>query len=750
MRAVKSYIHMKLKSRIFQAIVLIFILLFQIQLTSAQVAKKDTTHVRLEEVVIIAPTFPRANEGESQKIEILGKKELQNTQSQTTADLVQNISGVTMQKSQQGGGSPIIRGFESNRILLLVDGIRLNNLISRGGHLQNILLLSTEQLDRIEVVNGAASTLYGNDALGGAICAFTPGPLFPTNGSKNLLIGAHMRLASVNYEKNAALKIQYSNDRWYSLSSFHFVKFNDLKMGKNKNPFADDFFGLRNYYVDRINDKDTLVKNKDPFLQVKSFYSQYNVLQKIGFKASESTTHEFTFLHSKSSDVARYDRLTDLNANGYLKYAEWYYGPQSLSLFAYHLKHKNESRYFQKVDFNLHHQVFQESRHQRLWQSDLRDHRQEKVKTFGSRFTAMHKGQKSELQVGYDLNFNSLRSSAFRENILTLQNSDLDTRYPDGNNRYMEIAAHVFHAYQYNDDLKLNGGLRIGYANLFSTLKDTMFFQLPFRQIHQKNFLYAASIGAVLKLDTYTQITGNISTGYRVPNVDDLSKIFESSPGNLIVPNPNLKPESTINYEIGLTQYFLKRDWNLQLFYTDYRIKIALNEFQYQEQDSIFYQGAWSRVLANQNNDKAYIYGFQFTFNQKLSNDLGVHAQGSYTFGRIQNDSLDVPLDHISPFTMRIGVHIEYQKTFTQFYLQGQSKKKLIDYSSSGEDNLAYSDPNGSPAWFTVNLKTSYSPLSNITIHAGIENILDTQYRTFASGINAPGRNFYLGLSLNP
>ena len=82
--------------------------------------------------------------------------------------------------------------------------------------------------------------------------------------------------------------------------------------------------------------------------------------------------------------------------------------------------------------------------------------------------------------------------------------------------------------------------------------------------------------------------------------------------------------------------------------------------------------------------------------------------------------------------------------------MSAKSGKKLKEYSGSGEDNLQYATADGMPAWFTLNLKASYQPHKNIAILAGFENMLDTQYRTFASGINSPGRNIYLSLKWSP
>lgn len=72
-----------------------------------------------------------------------------------------------------------------------------------------------------------------------------------------------------------------------------------------------------------------------------------------------------------------------------------------------------------------------------------------------------------------------------------------------------------------------------------------------------------------------------------------------------------------------------------------------------------------------------------------------------------------------------------------------------MDYTNRVVVNLQYATKDGMPAWFTLNLKAAYQPHKNITLMAGFENMLDTQYRTFASGINSAGRNIYLTLKVN-
>ena len=134
----------------------------------------------LNEVVISASKFQQSKKEVSQNIISINSKEVQISNPQTSADLLSNSGRVFVQKSQQGGSSPVIRGFEASRVLLVVDGIRLNNAIYRAGHLQNVITVDQNLLERIEVLYGPSSTLYGSDALGGVIHMRTKQPIFST------------------------------------------------------------------------------------------------------------------------------------------------------------------------------------------------------------------------------------------------------------------------------------------------------------------------------------------------------------------------------------------------------------------------------------------------------------------------------------------------------------------------------------------------------------------------------------------
>jgi hemoglobin/transferrin/lactoferrin receptor protein len=717
------------------------------QLAHSQINPKDSASIRminLNEVVISVNKIEESKRTVAQYVEVLTAKEIASSQSQTTAELLSNAAGVFVQKSQLGGGSPVLRGFEASRIVLVVDGVRMNNIIYRAGHLQNVITLDNNILDRTEILFGPSSTVYGSDALGGVVHFYTRKPMLAIDGKKmNIGMNFLSRYGSVDNELTNHLDFNIGTRKFASLTSVTYSRFDDLIGGKNQNPFYTSSFGERPYYAERINGQDSLVKNSDRYKQVQSGYSQYDILEKLLFQQNENLSHGFNIQFSNSTDVPRYDRLTDPKGSG-LSYAQWYYGPQTRLLTAYNLNRKDPGSKFQNIHLGVNYQNIEESRHTRKFGNDNLSHRTEKVNVLGVDLEFQRIKKSNNIRFGFDGQFNTLKSTANNENIVTGSISPLDTRYPDGDNTMMNAALYFSHTWEINDKLILTDGLRAGFSMLHSTFVDTSFYHFPFTEVTQNTPVYSGSIGIINNPTDDWKLSLLFSTGFRVPNVDDLSKVFESSAGSVIVPNPDLKPEQTFNSELGITKFFDGHTrWENSIYYTRFFDAIVTDKFTFNGQDSIMYDGQMSQVMANQNKKNAYIYGFSSAITSQCNENFLLSFMMSYTYGRIKTDSSDYPLDHIPPFMARLQLTYNYKNFSSDFFVNYNGWKKMKNYNLNGEDNEQYAPPEGTPAWFTVNFRASYKVYKMITLQAGVDNIFDTQYRTFASGINAPGRNIY-------
>ncbi len=713
--------------------------------------------IRLHEVTVSADRHLTAKRMDSRPTFTITSERIAQTNPQTSADLLTADGMLTVQKSQFGGGSPSIRGFESSRVLLLVDGVRMNNLIYRGGHLQNVITIDPSAIDKIDILYGPASVVYGSDALGGAIAFHTKKPELADDGV--LFKGtAFTRYGTACNETTWHLDFNIAGPRIASFTSLSFSRFGDLKSGRSSNPFMkDDEYIHRQYSVVHADGKDLLVPNPHYWNEIESGYCQYDILQKFLIRQSDRISHLVNFQFSNTGDIPRYDRLTDMKKDK-PKFAQWYYGPQTRLMGAYTMTLEN----YLGADLasaTLSYQNVRESRNNRKLDDPWLGSRNERVNILSLTTDWVKELGRHTLRAGIDGSLQFLKSTAYRTDIDTGERKSLDTRYPDGHNHMHNIDLFVMHRWAIDSRWAMNEGIRVGYSSLRSTFVSDEFFPLLSHDVgtvRQDNPTYCANIGITFKPSREWLLGFDLSTGYRVPNIDDIAKVFDSQPGMVVMPNPDIKPEKTVSASLNAS--FTKNEiveWETSLFGTYMFDAIALAPAFFDGKDKIEYDGEMSDVYSSRNNRLAYVLGVSSNINVRFSRYFSANASVNYAYGNIlgRNGEKRMPLDHVAPLFGRVGITYATaaDKIRAEFFSLFNGKKPLSRYNLNGEDNIQYAtvkglDGDGLPAWFTLNLRVSYRPHTAVTIQGGIDNILDTEYRTFASGINAPGRNFFVAL----
>lgn len=701
------------------------------------------------ETVVSANRTLEKRKDVAQKIEVIRASELQFQQHTSMADVLSNTGSVFVQKSQLGGGSPIIRGFETNKILMVVDGVRMNNAIYRGGHLQNCITLDQATMDRVELVFGPGSVMYGSDAIGGVMSFQTKKPLFSSTNQTLVKSGAYLRgfSASAGFATNAQVNV--ANRRFASLTSISYACYGDLRQGSKRSEAIGDL-GYRPWYVSSINGVDSMVLNADSSLQVGSGYNQYDVLQKFSFRQKQGVIHHLNFQLSNSSHVNRYDRLTQMS-NSAPKYAEWYYGPQFRLLAAYTLELNHQTKCYDNARIILAYQGIEESRIDRKFNSSTKNHRIENLDIYSFNADFMKKMGANEFRYGAEAYLNLVNSTAFAENIFTGAQSALDTRYPDGGSSMKGAALYASHTYELSDQLIINDGIRLSQVGLSATFNDQTFFPFPFSQIQQNHLALNGNIGIIYLPTSKLRLVVNASTAFRAPNIDDLTKVFESVPGSVIVPNPNLLAEYAYNGEFGMQYEVLKNTTiGATLYQTWLTNALTVQQGTFNGSDSVLYDGQVSAVLTTTNAGKAKVQGVEAFLNAQITPKWNVFSSFNYTNGRILNNTETSPLDHIAPAFGKVSVKYSpnYKLRLEGFALYS-GWKHFEDYNLIGEDNFDYATPDGMPSWYTLNLRANYNINKNISLQMACENILNQNYRMFASNISAPGRNFILTLRGN-
>lgn len=710
----------------------------------------DTSQIHnlsIEEVVISANKFKEKKKNVVQKIETLSQKEIEFSMPQTSATMLEQTGNVFVQRSQAGGGSPVLRGFEANRVLMIIDGVRMNNAIYRGGHLQNSITVDNNLLEKVEVLYGPSSTLYGSDALGGVITFKTKKPTLADWRGNNYGANMMTRYSSANNEATGHIDFNIGLKRFASLTSVSYSKFDDTRQGNTRNPFYPAL-GIRNQYVERVGDSDKVLLNPDPNVQKYTGYSQVDLMQKFLYQQNQHIQHVLNVQYSTTSDIPRYDRLTDIR-NGTLRYAEWYYGPQDRFLTAYQLDAENLSGFFNEINAGVNYQYIAESRHQRSLNDDVKHNRIEQLNIVGYNVDLRKMMNKHELIVGTDGQYNNVHSTAYSNNLITGTRTPTDTRYPDGGSNMYYGALYAQHIWKIaGGKVVMNDGVRLNYVSLNARFNDKTFFPFSYNIASQQNTAVSGNLGLVFMPVDKWRFTISGATGFRAPNIDDMGKVFESVSGEiLIVPNPNLQPEYTYNADLGIS-YTDNKHIKVELngFYTWFRNAIVATAFTLDGEDSIMYDGKLTQVVANQNAASAYLYGTNASITLKLIPRVTFYSTLNYTFGRYTNANTTVPLDHIPPIFGKTSLMYKQKRFEGEFYAMYNGWKHLSEYSPSGEDNLKYATTLGMPAWYTLNIRAGYHLNDNLSVQLALENIQDRNYRVFASGVSAPGRNFVISV----
>lgn len=694
----------------------------------------------MDEVVVSANRWEQFEEEIPQQITEIEKKEISLAEPSTTADILSINSQVFVQKSQLGGGSPMIRGFAANGVLIVIDGVRMNNAIYRSGNLQNVISLDPASIEKAEVVFGPSSVVYGSDALGGVMDFHTKVAPFADGDYLGISTGGFARYSSANNGISGNYHLEFNQPNFSSFSSLSYRKFGDLRTGSRR---TDDFpdFGKRFEYIERRGNTDVIVQNDKENLQRPSGYDQYNFLQKFRWKMGSFSELGYSFYYSSSSDIPRYDRLIERDGNDDLRNAEWYYGPQLWQMHSFQNKFTYPNTFFDQLKLTTALQIMEESRYDRRYQSDILRSRKEKVNILSINADAYKSlGFNNELYYGLEVVTNDVASTAETTDIVTQQKGALSTRYPDGGSDYNTLAAYLSIKQNLSSRLIFNSGVRYTYTKLISKFEDDTFYNFPFDEIKLSNGALTGNLGLVYLPGNGWKFNTLVSSGFRAPNVDDVGKVFDSEPGAVVVPNPDLKPEYSYNVEYGISKSIGEKfQFNFVNYYSFLRDALVRRPFTFDGQSQIMYDGILSDVFAEQNAGEAFIWGFSLTGQWKMQNGLAVNGSVTYTQGEDTIEKL--PLRHVTPLFGELGMTMNVKQLTSTFKVKFSGGIAFEDLAPSEKAKTHLYTADGALAWYTINIYNSYKLSDYYSINFNLENILDTHYRPYSSGISAPGFN---------
>jgi outer membrane receptor protein involved in Fe transport len=689
------------------------IIFSNIAVTSNTVTNLDTLFLEAQvfntsSVIVTASRQARLTNELSGAVNVVPIELIKRRNSATSAESLREEHGIFVQKTNHGGGSAIMRGLSSNQVLLLVDGIRLNNSTYRLGNHQYLTTVFPYMIEQIEIVRGPGSVLYGSDALGGTVNMISKQPeLFSTE--VNSRIKLFSRYASADAENFVRAELSLAYQRIAVQAGVSYKDVADLRRGATGGESKIS------------NSTNGLIQSPSGF---KTYATDFKLL--LGL----STVQKLTFMlqHSHQSDVPRYDKYEN---NGYY---HWNYDPQIRSLLYLKFDHTLRKGLLDKylVTLSWHRQSEGRTIQQTSEIAPIRE--RDDVQTLGFIFQGTGHHAYHLFSFGTEIytdNVLSTRSQA--ENVLR-------GRYPDDADY---TSAGLF----FQDDLRLSGQLRVILGARYSYISTR--FKLPenvadLQRIDLSFNALTVSLGTVYHITQTIDLRLNVAQGFRAPNLSDLAKLGESKGITYEIPNQNLRPERLLSTEVG----FDWRPGDLLFETTVYHSQITdvlssaedeLNGAATVLIDSIEFQ-----VKSKQNLGRADIWGVESQFSYRFYRNFNLSASVTYTHG--QNHTLDEPVGGIPPVFGSMQIRWEPTNAYASLLIRFATNQSRLSVDDRDDPRIP---EGGTPGWSVLSFRAGYLISSSLYLRAAVENIFDLNYREHGSGINGPGRNFVVSVEAN-
>jgi len=666
-------------------------------------------------VVVTATRLPRPIDEISHTVNVVPVAIIEERQPRTSAEVLREEAGVFVQKTNHGGGSAIIRGLSSNQILILVDGIRLNNSTYRLGNHQYLTTVDPNIADRIEVMYGPGSVLYGSDALGGTIHILSRQPDF-SGEAFAWRFSSHY--ASADDEKMVRAECSVHGRKTGLIAGFSLKDFGDLRRGRNSR-------------------YPQLEKSRSGILQSPSGFTAWDADGKLVYLASRRQKWVLAYQGSRQKEVPRYDKYENEN------FHRWVYQPQDRDLLYLTLEQESDRFFIKSLKATLSFMQQTEGREMQKNASSVLEKERDRVQTagLGVQLNSTRHGQ--FFVYGFDLytdRVSSRRCTIDPADGIAVP--DREARYPDGA-QYTSLGFFIQDEIQIMHGWTIIAGSRFSHFNTRFTVPDLPESAIHFNGIDQTFRSVTGSIGCSYRLSEQVRIRGGAGQGFRAPNLSDIAKLGESKGAVYEVPNYGLDPEKLCNLELG----FRIRLGNglIDGAVYDARITdlIASTDALWLGSGTIEKGDVVYKVKSKQNIGNGSIRGVELSFDLPFWKNW--HAYGNAAVARGWNETMREPVGGIPPAFGLAGLRLDGRNSFVQFYMRLAAAQDRLSADDRDDPRIP---AGGTPAWQTLNTRMGMKFLSRIRLQAGIENILDVNYREHGSGINGPGRNFIVAMQL--
>lgn len=642
----------------------------------------------------------------------------------TLPESLAQVPGVMVQKTAHGHGSPYIRGFTGRQNLILIDGIRFNNSVFRGGPVQYWNTIDPFTIDYMDVVKSQGSVLYGSDAIGGTVNVITrssnfrdyaPGGTF-CHGEAFYRFDTNGRSHTGRLENAIG-----EGGSWGLHAGVSYRDFGDIRdrvLGTMENTgYGEYAFDVR---------FDVALGPKTTLTAAHQRVRQDNVSRThrtVDFESWQGTS-------LGSPDLARvYDQWRDLS---YVRVAGERLGG-AIDEYRFTLSYQNSTEDFERSRLRSGGNIEGQFDHTT-------------VATFGAALAMESKIGAGRVVYGFDYYRDDVDS---RTNVRTFDpagNLLSDVRSvqgPVGDDAFYDLAGvYVQGRAPVGEDVEVTAGARYTYAEArIGMLDDGAGAPTSAnRDWDELTFNLRGNVRVAEHLHVY----GGASQAFRAPNLDDLSALKSSRTDIVSTGSLDIDPEHYLTYEVG-TRY-LDGGVSVQaaVFYTDVSDQITSRPIG-------TVPGTGEVITASTNGSDGWLMGGEIQASVELDRQWTASGFLAYVDGEedafptADPNPVREPVSRLMPVTGSLA--LRWTDPMDQVWVEG----RVIAAGRAGRLNTADRGdtsrfpPDGTPRYVVAFLSGGVKVSEHVDLLLTLENVTDTSYRIHGSGVNQPGFNAILG-----
>lgn len=716
---------------------------------SAFAETDEDAHI-LEDITVTATRQARDTFETPRAASVATAAEIMRRMPVNTVDILREEVGVQSQKTTYGQGSPIMRGMTGYHTLLLIDGVRLNNSTFRSGPNQYMSTVDPGQIERMEIVRGPGSVLYGSSAMGGVINTITKTSVALPDGFS---IRPHIstRFSSADRGKTIRLGFAGGYDKLSFIAGGSYKDIGDVRPGKGYDIQLDNKkFLLTSESDPKIPDGAWLVDKQSP-----TGWKESDGDLKINYRISKNQNLKLAYQLVRQEDVPRYDKL----ATG--EYDVYFFDPQNRDLVYGNFTAKNISPWLNAMQASLSYHRQEEGQRQQKAGSPSQEETSDIVNTVGlSLQLTSILGNRQKLTYGGEFYHDTVNSEKVTT-ILSSGNKETSMwgRFPDGS-KFWDINAYIQNEVRVLDNLEVT---LAGRYTLFNTQADLSLKDPAFGEFESSGDALTGSVGLVYGITENLNFVSNLGQAFRAPSLNDTTAVEVTNEG-IDAPSPDLGSERSTGIDVGLKARLKNFFGSITYYYTfvdGLMTRVPVEEVYAGKVIPELYSGIQATypdtdVFVKDNIDEVNIQGVELDASLIIPYLPGISAYGNLTYTRGHDVDSDQPIRREQPINGLFGLrwYDAGGRFWASLYSRFADRQERLSSGDRRDPRIPglirgsdVADPRaGTPGWFTLNFRTGIDIANLPRLIIGVENITNKRYREHGSGVDGSGINFVVSV----